>query len=465
MPDQTDPEIKSLIEQIRRTPLHSLDPEGWDALHEKLLALLGTEEPEAVGYALNRLAAAFWAERSDARRNPEMTFRSTAGRLAAVLQALERRADLIECLNDFVSYARGLADEESYRWVFLGWLAAYTPKPEDAKAWQDAALAHRVSLRGFGEDWATASGRLIALLDHPSLQVRACAAHELGDLHAEGERDNSDLTELMEVIRKADIGRPGVAGPFYGAIQFHLESLPGDGLAQARRWMLSILEHRKTPEPDLLKYHFNGIDFHAHEVLAGHPRDILKLIDIGEPEIAIMAATEDGGVVEGLQDLLIQLGNSDEDEICRLAAWHLAYHYRLLHERGAARGFVTRWVMTDGTEIFFNSQSEHQRYPYAATIYPPREREFTSVEAWGWVHRLLPDDMRGEPLPYAGELLAETLADGGMVVGDSVNYRLSCGALVALKGEAASEPWRRVQIIWHGPEKTWAPGDYLSDNA
>jgi len=464
MPDMTDPETRSLIEQIRSTPLRSLDPEGWDALHEKLLALLGAEEPEAADFTLDRLAKVLWAEGSAARRNREQTFRSAADRLLAVLRALERRADLIDCLPGFVFHAMSLADDESFRRAFLDWLAAYTPKPEDAEAWPDAALAYRISLRDFGEDWATASGGLIGLLDHPSLQVRACAAYVLGDLHVEGEGDNPDLTKLMEAVRKADIERPGVAGPFYEAIQFDLDSLPGDGPAQARSWMLSILEHRKAPEPDLLKYDFNGIDFLAHEVLAGHPRDIRRLIEIGQPEIAIMAATEDRHVVEGLQGLLIELGNSGEDEICRLAAWHLAYHYRLLHERGAARGFVSRRALTGGVEVFFNSQPETRRYPYAAIIYPPHERGFTSAEAWEWVHRLLPDDMRGEPLPYASELLAEALPDGGMIVGDRVNYRLSCGALVALQGEAASEPWRRMQIIWHGPEKTWAPQDYLSDD-
>ena len=464
MPGKTALKTKALIEQIRSTPLRSLGPEGWDALHEKLLALLRAEEPEAADFALDRLAKVLWAEGSDARRNREKTFRSAADRLLAVLRALEGRADLIDFLDDFVSHARTLADDVSFRRAFLDWLAAYTPKPEDAEAWRDAALAYRISMRGFSEDWATATGRLTALLDHPSLQVRACAAYVLGELHIEGEVENPDLTELMEAVRKADIERPGVAGPFYEAIQFDLDSLPGDGLAQARSWMLSILEHRKAPEPDLLRYHFNGIDFHAHEALAGHPRDIRRLIEIGQPEIAIMAATEDDGVVEGLQSVLIELGNSGDDESCRLAAWHLAYHYRLLHERGAARGFVSRRTLPGGAEVFFNIHPETRRYPYAATIYPPHERGFTSAEAWEWVHRLLPDDVRGEPLPYVSELLAEALPDGGMVVGDSVNYRLSGGALVELQGEVASEPWRKVQIIWHGPEKTWAPEVYLSDN-
>jgi len=457
------PEALNLIEDIKATCFHGNAADQWDQIFEKLFGLLRSADPQIADFAGERIAKAIWSEQSDARRDPEGVYSKPEARLEMALPLLAQRADIIDRLTLFVADVEQMAGDDGFRGAFLNWIENHRPRPEAVQLWSEAALAYRIRLRGMGNDWETASGALIDFLKHPSLHVRASAARGLGELYSESEIESPTLAELMEMIGREEIEHPGIAGPFYGNITYDLDRLPGDGEAYVRTWMLSILKARKAPEPPLLDYHFNGIDFHAHELFAGHPHDIRKLMGAGRFDIAVMAATEDRDVVEGLEAILIELANNADDEICRLASWHLAYHYRCLHSKGSDRGFVSRWPMPDGAEVFLNTTRPDRGHAYSAVIYPPVGQAFTEEEARRWLERLLPENNQGNPVPFGEELYVEQTSDGGMILGNSVYYSWTSGAIANFNGDVAQRQWQSVTIIWHGAERTWTPEDYLSE--
>lgn len=453
--------MEKLLSEIMQTALHEVAAEEWNAIFDKLLELLEADDPKIVDMALKRAATAIWVEQygpgSDLNTNRD----KSPIRLAAVLARLEQRADIMDRLPGFVARAGPITGDDNLRAIFLGWIDGFQPPPDNAEEWDETALTIRVRLGVFGDNWETASPHLINLLDHSSVQVRACAAAALGRLIMGDSTKHATLGALLRDIHDREIERPGLAGPFYEAIYHHLDELPGDGRASIKAWMLSILENRKAPEPPLLGFHFNGIDFHAHELFAGDPEGVRELIRIGRNDIAVAAAGDKNEIIEGMKEVLIELGNSDAAEICRLASWHLAYNYRTLHPHGREQGFVSTIPLSGGEELFLNGQPESPNYPYAAILYPPVGRSFTSDEARHWIDRLLPSGFRGPadsffPKGWPGETFA-----GGQVSGNKVHFSWACGAVGSLKGDIPTGQWDSLTLIWHGKDETWAPGDYM----
>jgi hypothetical protein len=379
-------------------------------------------------------------------------------RLAAVLARLARRTDVVDRLTGFASHTGSMADDGDFRTSFLDWTDSFQPPPDAAGEWAEAALTIRVRLGAFGDDWKSASPHLTDLLDHSSIQVRACAAVALGELITGDSIEHAGLGELLRDIHDKEIERPGIAGPFYGVICYHLDEFPGDGQALIKSWMLSILESRKVPEPPFLGFHFNGIDFHAHELFAGDPDGIRELMRVGRTDIAVAAAGDTNGLVEGMEDVLIELGNSNDAEVCRCASWHLTYHYRILHPHGQKRGFVSTIPLSGGEELFLNGHPESPHHPYAAILYPPAGRPFTSDEARQWIDRLLPSGLRGETMSFFPKGWPGETLDGGQISGNKVHFSWACGAVGSLKGDVPARRWDSLTIIWHGEEETWAPG-------
>lgn len=459
--------MEELLSEIRQTAFHKVSGEGWDAVFDKLLELLGVDNPKIVDAALERAAMAISAEAIPAEKDsPDYdpnTDRNMSGiRLTAILARLARRADVVDRVTGFVAHAGSVADDDELRTIFLEWVDSFQPPPDAAVEWGGAALAIRMRLGALGDGWKTASPHLADLLDHSSIQIRACAAAALGRLIRDENGEHATLGELMRDIHDREIERPGIAGPFYGSIGYRLKMLPGEESTAIKGWMLSILEKRKAPEPRLLELHFNELDFHAHQLFADDPDGVRELIRIGRTDIAVAAAADKDGIIEGMEDVLVELGNSNEEGICRSASWQLAYLYRVLHPHGRERGFVSRIRLSGGQELFLNGRPENRRYPYAAILYPSAGQSFTSDQARQWIDRLLPADIRGESRPFSPGNWPDEPLDGGQISGNRVNFGWACGAVGYLKGDGPARRWESLTIIWHGEKETWAPGDYVA---
>ena len=451
--------MEELLSEIRQTEFHTVAGDEWDAVFDKLLILLGADSPEIVDAALERAATAIWAEKYIPNHDPTARRDMSRIRLIAVFARLEQRADVVGRMLGFASHAGSMADDDEFRTCFLEWVDSFQPPTEAVGEWDDAALTIRMELGIFGDDWKSASPHLTDFLDHSSLRVRACAAAALGELMTGEPVEHARLGELLRDIHDREIERPGIAGPFYGGICDHLEELPGDGRASVKAWMLSIIENRKAPEPQIPGIRFIGIDFHAHELFADDPDGVRELIRIGRADIAVAAAGDKNEIIDGMKEVLIELGNSDDEEVCRLASWHLAYKYRTLHPQGRERGFVSAIPLSGGEELFLNGHPESPRYPYAAILYPPVGRSFTSDEAQHWINRLLPEGFRGQTGPFFPVVRPGYNLDGGQISSNKVHFRWACGALGFLKGDVSARRWDSLTIIWHGEKETWAPGD------
>ena len=158
----------------------------------------------------------------------------------------------------------------------------------------------------------------------------------------------------------------------------------------------------------------------------------------------------------------MELGNSNDAEVCRRASWHLAYHYRTLHPRGRERGFVSAIPLSGGEELFLNGYPESPRHPYAAILYPPAGRTFTSGEARHWIERILPADIRGETMSFFPNGWPGRTLDDGQISGNKVHFSWACGAVGSMKGDVPARRWDSLTIVWHGEKEAWAPGDYMT---
>lgn len=460
-------EMEELLSEIEQTDFHKVKGEEWNTVFDKISLLLGADDAEIVDAALEQATIAIRIENDRPAGGPNSEQDTARLRLTAILAQLEQRADVVDRVTGFARRVASMARVasrfgEDISWPgFLEWVDSFQPPPDAKSEWDDEALIIRMELGAFGDDRETASSLLTGLLDHASLKVRACAAAALGHLTTGKAIGHATLGEILQNIHDREIERPGLAGPFYGVMCDHLEELPGNGRAAIKAWMLSILENRKLPEPPLPWFHFIGIDFHAHELFADDPEGVRELMRIGRTDIAALAASDKNEVIEDMEDVLVKLGNSDDAEVCRLASWHLAYNYRILHPRGRERGFVSGMRLSGGEYLFLNGYPDSPRYPYAAVLYPLAGRSFTTDEARQWIARLLPEELRGEATSFfPGCWPGPTLGDG-QISHNKVHFSWTCGAVGNLKGDVSAQEWGRLTIIWHGDEEIWMPGEYV----
>lgn len=183
---------------------------------------------------------------------------------------------------------------------------------------------------------------------------------------------------------------------------------------------------------------YNGIDFHAHEVLSGNPDAVRKLIDYGAEHVALMTATEINQPIVGMDEHLKLLANSSDPLVARMAAWHLAYNYRCLHSEGLRHGYVSSEEREDVDIFLVFAPEEYQDSPFAATIYPKGEY-FTDAIAWKWVDKLIPPEVRPSmsenQWPYQSPNINSEYA---MYVYGAF--------IVNLYGDTANKKWDRVWV-------------------
>lgn len=450
--------LAGVLENLWRFRFHEERARGheqWDRLFAVLVRLLASPDANLLGladhYARIVMGAEYGPPYDD--HTAEERALSAARRTAQLLPALAPRVragnvSLLRFVDDLV-HVEDLADLGPQD-VVREWIAGLATDPAQGLAARIAYLDARAPWAGEGES-------LGECLDHPSDGVRAYAARSLGRRYAAEEEGLAPLPEFVASLTAKEIERPGIAGPFFS--NWYDDSL-GDFASRAgvevEDWFCTILSQRKSPEPNTLPCS-NGIDFFAHEIFGGRGGYVRRLIDMGQVDLAVQAATEVDEPIEEMEPLLVELADHTEAEVCRLASWQLASTYRRLHAAGERRGFVGLQNLAGGAELFlqFASQPEVGPYSYSAVLYPPEQQTLDAAQAAAILETVLPVEQRGELQPFGMP------GDGGQpglwVLGRTANARYSRGALVQFVGDAAQQRWERLRITWHGTPGEWRP--------
>jgi hypothetical protein len=297
-----------------------------------------------------------------------------------------------------------------------------------------------------GETWEQAAPHWLELLEDRSPYVRGCAAKMLGE--SCGPQTSPDTTQLLALIKQKEIERPGIAGPFWGSLQFQYDP------PNPTEWMLDILERRAGPEPAGLP--FNGVDFYLHELCDGSTVAIARMLRAGQKALALATATETQGVVAGMERVLLGLGDDSDLKVARPAWDHLARYYNCLHPKAdsATVRAASAWAPNVAAYLIRQGHGDVFRdvmvmYPAAGT--PPID----DATAWTLIDRALPAPLRGE-LATSALRNAES-APAPIRSGTSMHYEFSSGAIVVLDGDPDRCIWNRIEIIGRGLQGRWEP--------
>ena len=459
-----EPRSAAGLENLWRFRFHEERGRGhdrWDRLFAVLLRLLESTDPDLVDRADHYARIVMGDEFGPPfdGHTAEERARSVERRTALLLPALTPRVrngdlSLLRFVDDLV-HVEGLADLEPQELV-REWIVSLAADPAQE-------LAARIAYLDGRAPWARTGESLLACLDHPSDGVRAYAARALGRRYASEEEGLAPLPELVASLTAKELERPGIAGPFFSNwYDDSLADFASRAGVEVEEWFCTILSRRKGPEPNTLPCS-NGIDFFAHEIFGGRDGYVRKLIDMGQVDLAVQAATEVDEPIEEMEPLLVELADHAEAEVCRMASWQLASTYRRLHAAGVQRGFVGRQSLAGGAELFiqFTSRPEAGTYSYSAVLYPPEEQTLDAAQAAAILETVLPVEQRGDLQPFGMP------GDGGQpglwVLGRTANARYSRGALVQFVGDTAEQRWERIRIIWHGAPGEWRPETLVSN--
>jgi len=451
--------VRALLEDLWRFPFHAeraQEHERWDRLFALLLRLLGHGDARVrdLAYHYARIAMGTqlgpaWGEHT-AEDRARLVARRTVELLPALAPLVRGGAmSLLRCTDDLV-HVEGLADLGPQQ-VYREWIASF----EDDAA---LALAARIAYLDGRGPWESAGESLLGCLDHADDMVRAYAARALGQRYLDHDVELAPpLRDVVAMLTAREIERPGVAGPFFSNwYGFGIEDFEQHGGVEVDDWFCTILARRKHVEPNTLPCS-NGIDFFAHEVFGGRPGYVRRLLDMGHEELAIQAATEVDERIDSMEPLLVELGDRADAEVCRLAAWQLASHYRLLHPAGERRGFVAERTLAGAAGLFVNlaPRPDGGSHAYSAVLYPRLGETFDAAAAVACLELVLPQSMRGEMLPYG---IPDDGGKPGLYLhGRSASARYRSGALVEHRGDVAAERWEWIRILWHGPPGAWRP--------
>jgi hypothetical protein len=379
--------------------------EEWNWILDRFTGLIISPDYEKRKQLLNRIFTAIWAEQMQSYRQKGFVPVPAKQRVVPVLKAIAQQVQTQpEILEVFCKEADYLADkDESTRQIILSWLEELATNQQTLGLNPDMILVAQIHFGGYGTSWTEAKTKLLAALDHPDLLVRASAANQINKFYFYDDTDEYDyenaiinpempsIQGMMQLFRDKEIARPGIAGCLFSAVNTFADR------NETTEWMFDILEHSPHPEP-FLNLFSCGIAFYAHERFSMDVTAIRRLMQIGRFDVAMEAATEENFKIEGLEPILMELGNCEDVEIVRRASWHLAYHYHQLHPRGAELGYVE--LICNSPEIdlfllFLRHQSEES--PYAAVIYPKAEHQWlTHATAWKWLNRIFPKSIRGK---------------------------------------------------------------------
>lgn len=413
-PETFSPDLTDNPEELLDIPLDfPYSAEEWDEIFDTFINLLEEEDPWINHCAIAKLIQALEMEESQVSNCEDYQPKPTDERVKSIFEAIAaqtlRKPDIFE---NFCSKFQFLAKKSPYSHLVLAWLNQLAEIEELQYPTQEAILAAQIFFGAYNSTWKEVGNFLLEMLDSLDLNIRACAAYQIGkfcskkfyekdkleewDDEEKYQRDKESvigmppIDEIIQLISNKEIERPGIAGAFW-------DTLPSRSL-DAKEWLLDILANSPHPEP-YIPYFPCNLAFDAHERFSHDPDAIRRLIDMGRVYIAIAAATDESRKIPALEPLLIEMGNHEDSEIIRLASWHLAYFYHYLHPRGAELGYVELISHLSEIDVFllFTREKEPES-PYAVVIYPKEKgRKFHRNIAQNWVNRIFPKSVRGNP--------------------------------------------------------------------
>eukprot|EP01036_Dinobryon_divergens_P049185 gene49185-65922_t len=263
---------------LRASPMQ-FTPVQWEEHYRALVPWLVHDNAEIRSCAVERLlTAVLWAEPS-AVPYKEREDANAVTRLAWLIGEVEKahtgHADVIPI---FVRRLGITGDSEPFRTPSREWLANLLATPRTGVR-PDIVEGALLLLEPNDEDWSRQAKRWMALLDHPSDHLRACAARCLGGICDDDSVDPTEA-ELLAIITAKELVRPGVAGPYWSN-----NVLYPDGDSHTL-WMLDLLERRQGVAPPDMP--FNDIDFYLHELCSHSPALVRRMMAGGFDELAAM---------------------------------------------------------------------------------------------------------------------------------------------------------------------------------
>jgi hypothetical protein len=456
----TTPRSFRELEQVSVSHLRGAE---WDAYYAELATWLGSADADIQKRAINRLfGAAFWAEghaasqalREQALREqgkpehegpPPWQPYDNSARMSWLLSVFDaahiQHNDVIPMvIREMLTGSVTGPDDPIMLWLER---LRETPPPGVDPGLIEGAI---VLKQPFDEDDPADVARLVALLDHPSDLVRACAAHCMTGRSG----DALDAAAMFALIKEKEIIRPGIAGP-YSAEWVWSDNIPVDPIA----WMMDILERRSGPEPDDMP--FTGIDFYLHEICASSPEAVQRMIRGGHFELAIETATEHLEHIPGMEPVLFELADHPASAIRQKAQSHLAQYYRVLHPEAERLGIIRRWPDWSPDADVFSFHHGEERKLWFITIYPPdASKPFSDAAAWTLIDQALPPDLRGA-LDFPIMDYAKVPPPAPYRLRDMMMWRFTSGASVDLRGDPDTKTWTRINIIGTHLGERWKP--------
>ncbi|MBF0106299.1 MAG: hypothetical protein HQM16_13350 [Deltaproteobacteria bacterium] len=435
--------------RLREDRLNFTTDGEWDNYYSRMAPYLSHPEAAIRHIALERLSTAVMRiEKLFLRSGEPCTVFSTdhAGkRLTWLLTLVEKaHAAFGDMIPAFLNELRHLGDDEPFAILLCQWLRGFLNKVPDGVSVDE--IRGTLILHGdCGSTWEEAAPRLLKLLDDPSDYVRGCAANILGescDSHT-----NPSAKELCALIQAKEIARPGIAGPFWSSLQYNHTDTP-----DVVDWMLKILEERQGEEP--AKMPFNGIDFYLHELCDGSLDAIERMLKSGHKWLALATATETQGVVDGMKEILLRLGEDPDPMFAREAWGHLARYYRTLHPRINDQTVVRTLPGWDiRAEVFMIRQGDSNAWRDVLVIYPKETpSSLDSKTAWELIDLALPISERGSLIKGSPEIDLQTVSHS---TNNKLYYEFAAGPLVTIERAPDKGVWNRIDIIGRGIKGDW----------
>jgi hypothetical protein len=181
-PETFSPEWDSDTSDLLDIPLDfPYSSREWDEIFEHFIDLLDHPERQISISAINRLTHALEMEASQLSNSADYQPKPTEERFQSILEAIALQSSKHPHLFEtFCSKCKYLAKEPPYTCLILEWLEQLATLEEHPTLTQSDILAAQLLLGAYNTSWQQVGTTLLELLDHADLNVRACAANQIG---------------------------------------------------------------------------------------------------------------------------------------------------------------------------------------------------------------------------------------------------------------------------------------------
>jgi hypothetical protein len=365
-PQETD---RQEFWRLRKSRLDYTTAAQWNAYYARMSPYLKHSESEIRREAVERLSTAVMI----AERRSYISAKHSTERLNWLIRLIdEAHVSFGDTVSAFLEELRHKGDgqpfDSSLRELLHRWL-----KEVPNGVSPDIIRGTLILLGDCGPTWVKAAPQWLRYLDDPSDYVRGCAAKMLGESCSMATEPSA--LQLFALIKEKEIARPGIAGPFWSSRQFNHESD-----SDIVEWMMEILEKRSTSEPYEMPY--NGVDFFLHELCDGSVDAIERMLRHGHKWLALQTATETLGVVEGMRDILLRLGE-DPDRALAQGAWeHLARYYHCQHPQAKECDAVCAYPNWSPAANAFVIRQGGKTWRDVMVLYPTVRESWDDKTAW-----------------------------------------------------------------------------------